>query len=369
MNVALVHDYLTQFGGAEQVLAELIVLYPDAQILTSLFKREIEIPGLRPEQVVESALGRINGFRNNHRLATPLYPLVMRQLGQKVKKVDIIVSDSSAWSHQIPVSASQGLVIYCHSPARFLYGDSHYLDSTPIRGVLANVWHVGLQPYRWFDKRAFHRADVVLANSGVVARRIKASVGVDAEVVYPPVDTEFFRPSEHAAREPWLLIVSRLVAHKRIDLVVQTATRFEIPLKIIGTGRDRARLETLAGPTVEFMGFQSRESVRDHFRRCRAFVLPGVEDFGITAVEAQASGASVIAFNKGGATESVIHGETGRFFDAQDQESLLDAIRHIEREPTDPAASVAQAERFGLAQFRAGIERAVDTAARKRGIT
>ncbi len=163
-------------------------------------------------------------------------------------------------------------------------------------------------------------------------------------------------------------MVSRLVAHKRIDLVVETATRFNIPLKVIGTGRDRERLESLAGPTVEFLGFQTRESVRDHYQRCCAFILPGVEDFGMTAVEAQASGAPVIAFNRGGATESVLHGTTGYLFDAQEPESLLAGIKQIERYPPNPADSIAQAARFGREHFIAGIERAVASAARKRGI-
>ena len=369
MKVALVHDYLTQFGGAEQVLAELVAMYPDAPILTSLHNSEIEIPGVGADQIVESLLGRISGLRDNHRIATPVYPLAMRQLGRRLREVDIIIADSSAWAHQVPVSDKQGLVVYCHSPARFLYGDSHYLDATRMRGSRARILHAGLKPYRWLDKRSYRRADVVLANSGVVARRLAESVGVHAEVVYPPIDTEFFTPTAlDVPREPFLLVVSRLVAHKRIDLVVETATRFSLPLKVIGTGRDRARLAAMAGPTVEFMGFQTRESVRSHFQRCRAFVLPGVEDFGMTAVEAQASGAPVIAFNQGGATESVIHGKTGWLFDAQEPESLFSSIKHNEVHPTNASDCIEQAGRFGIAPFRAGIERAVELAISTRGI-
>ncbi len=210
MKIALVHDYLTQFGGAEQVLAELAAMYPDAPVLTSLHKPGITLPGVKPEQIVESSLGRITGLRDKHRLATPVYPLAFRQLGAHLDDVDIIIADSSAWAHQIPAREHQGLVVYCHSPARFLYGDSDYLDSTPIRGVAAKAMQVGLTPYRWLDRRSYQRADVVVANSGVVARRLASSVGVAAEVVYPPIDTAFFLPQNR--RAAWSMDVGGLAS-------------------------------------------------------------------------------------------------------------------------------------------------------------
>lgn len=359
MKIALVHDYLTQFGGAEQVLSVLAGVYPDAPILTSIHDPHLTLPGIVAGRIRQSSLGRIAPFRRNHRIATPLYPLAMRELARGIRDADVILADSSAWSHQVGKHQNQKLIVYCHSPARFLYGDPDYLGPTRISGTRARLFSAGLAPYRWLDRRAWRSADLVLANSSVVANRLRDRVGISATVLYPPVDTEFFRPASETTREDYLLVVSRLVAHKAIDLVVRTATSAGLRLKVIGEGRDRPRLEAMAGPTVEFLGFQSRTVVREHLQRSRAFVLPGAEDFGITAVEAQAAGTPVIALGRGGATESVLDGRTGVLFAEQTESALLSALDRLEGLAIRSEACIANAARFSQQQFVEGIRNAV----------
>jgi glycosyltransferase involved in cell wall biosynthesis len=364
--VGLVHDYLTQFGGAEQVLAVLQALFPGAPTLTTLFDRLATLPGIDTERVVESRLGLVPGLRARHRLALPFFPIAMRELSRHLAGLDVVVADTSAWAHQVSPTDEQAVVVYCHSPARFLYGDSHYLSATGVSGLKGHALHRALTPFRRLDRRAYGRADVVLANSDVVARRLRDQVGVEARVVYPPVDVASFRPAADAEPEDWYLMVSRLVPHKRVDLVIETATRHNLRLKIIGTGRDEARLRGLAGPTTEFLGFQQPSAVKHHLRRCRAFIMPGLEDFGMTAVEAQAAGRPVIAFDGGGAQESVRDGVTGVLFGQQTVDGLHKAMTRLDALKVRPEACLENASRFDTSRFETGILKAVDQALRIR---
>ena len=366
VKVGLVHDYLTQFGGAEQVLAVLQELFPGAPTLTTLFDPIATLPGVDTVRVIESRLGLVPGLRSRHRLGLPLFPLAMRDLSQHLGGLDVLIADTSAWAHQISPGDEQAVVVYCHSPARFLYGDSHYLAATGITGLTRSVLHRALTPFRSRDRRAYRRADIVLANSGVVADRLRDQVGVEAKVVYPPVDVASFHPDEGPEPEDWYLVVSRLVPHKRVDLVIETAARHNLRLKIVGTGRDEARLRARAGPTVEFLGFQEPDAVKDHLRRCRAFIMPGLEDFGMTAVEAQAAGRPVIAYNGGGAQESVRHGLTGVLFGDQTVDGLHRAMTRLDALQISLEACLENAARFDRSVFEQEILSAVDKALRLR---
>jgi glycosyltransferase involved in cell wall biosynthesis len=362
--VALVHDYLTQFGGAEQVLGVLQDLFPEAVTFATLFDQSASLPGIRTDRVVESKLGVARWFRQHHRAALPLFPLAMWDIGRHLDEFDVVIADTSAWAHLVSPRPGQALVVYSHSPARFLYGDAHYLDPTGVNGLLARCVHAALAPYRWLDRRAYQRAHVVIANSQEVANRLAVTAGVPASVLHPPIPVDDFIPKQPVEPEDWLLVVSRLVPHKRIDLVVEASRRLEIPLKIIGIGRDMPRLAALAGPQVEFLGFQSRAEVISHLQRCRAFILPGVEDFGMTAVEAQAAGRPVIAVNRGGARESVIDGVTGVLFDDQSAAGLADAITRLETLTVGSQRCIEHARTFDVSVFRAGVREAIATARR-----
>ena len=366
LRVALIHDYLTQFGGAEQVLGVLQRLFPEAPTFTTLHDPSVSLPGVNRARVHESELGRVAWFRRHHRAAMPLFPAAMRDLRRHLTEYDVLIADSSAWAHQLKPHAGQAMIVYCHSPARFLYGDADYLSATGVTGLPAQAMQAALGPFRWLDRRAYRRAKIVLANSKVVAERLATRLGIHATVLHPPVDVDRYAPLEPVRVEDWYLVVSRLVPHKRVDLVVETATKYDLPVKIVGLGRDMDRLKAMAGPTVEFLGFLPDDEVIDHFRRCRAFILPGVEDFGISAVEAQAAGRPVIAINRGGACETVVDGKTGVLFDEQCPEALHAAINHLNSIPISTEACVANARLFDESAFREGMLKAVEIA-RARG--
>ena len=324
VRVALVHDYLTQYGGAERVLEVLHGMYPDAPIYTSLRDPEHLPTSMRSWPVHLSPIARIPGAAHAHRLWTPLYPLIFRQIGRSLPSdLDVVIADSSAFSHHAaPMSADVPLITYCHSPARFLYSDREYLNATRL-GVLRPVADSVFRVMRRQDQRAATRVTHFVANSNAVRDRIRSAYDRDAEVIYPPIDVARFAPAHTIAPEEWYLVVSRLVPHKWVDRAVRAATQAHVPLKIIGTGRAEADLRAMAGPTVEFLGEQSDAAVVWHMQRARALILPGVEDFGMTAVEAQAAGRPVLAARGGGALETVIDGGTGWHFGIDSDEELI----------------------------------------------
>lgn len=357
--VALVHDYLTQRGGAEEVLRVLAGMYPGAPVLTSLAEPSVVAALGLEGRVAESPLGRLPGLRRRHRLATPLYPAAFAGLGRRLREAEVVVADTSAWAHTVPVAPRQRLIAYCHSPARFLYGDDDYLAAADVRGARRAALSLAAAPYRRWDRRAAGRVDLFLANSRNVAARVERIYGREATVVYPPTDVASFRPEPDVEPGDGYLVVSRLVPHKRVDLAVAACAATRSRLTVIGEGRDRDRLVAMAGPSVAFRGRQPADVLRSELRRCRALILPGAEDFGMTAVEAQAAGRPVIAYGSGGALESVVDGETGVLFPAPTVDSLVDAMRRLDATPFDPAAATRNAGRFDTAVFRTAIEAAV----------
>jgi glycosyltransferase involved in cell wall biosynthesis len=369
--VVLVHDYLTQFGGAERVLVALHDLFPAAPVHTSLVDYR-ELPaGLREWDIRECFPRLARRLPRFHRALLPLYGPAFRSIGIEPDDADVVIADSSAWSHNVGVQTGIPLLCYCHSPARFLYEDTHYLAPARLPfGIRTLAPHL-FKRLREDDRGAAARVDRFIANSKTVAERIRLAYGREATVIYPPVDVaRFAGEGVEATPEPWYLVVSRLVPHKRIDLAVETCTRFNIPLKVIGTGRSMTALQKVAGPSVEFLESCDDAAIADHLRRCRALILPGAEDFGLTAVEAQAAGRPVIAFGMGGALESVVAGETGLHFDRQTPEALHEAIEEFEARSWDPALARANAARFDLARFQREIAAEVEDvlAAARRGL-
>ena len=359
VSMTLVHDYLTQSGGAEEVLRVLVGMYPSAPVLTSL-----ALPGVVADlgldgRIVESPLGRLPGLRRRHRLATPLYPAAFAALGRSLGGADVVIADTSAWAHQLPVSSGQRMIAYCHSPARFLYGDDDYLTAANLGGVRRTAFTLATAPYRRWDRRAAGRVDLFLANSHNVAARIERIYGRESRVVYPPVDVASFRPDPTVEPGDGYLVVSRLVPHKRVDLAMAACVATGSQLTIIGEGRDRARLEAMAGPGVTFRGRQPAAVVRSELQHCRALILPGAEDFGMTAVEAQAAGRPVIAYGSGGVLESVADGLTGVHFPDQTVTSLVEAMHRLDAIAINPADAIRNAQRFDTAVFQAAIRTAV----------
>jgi glycosyltransferase involved in cell wall biosynthesis len=353
LRVGLVHDYLTQFGGAERVLVALHELFPSAPIFCS-----IADPASLPKvsatwDVRESAIAKLPGAASYHRAMIPVYPAIFRRFEADLRDLDIVIVDSSAWAHHVPVGRTTGLLCYCHSPARFLYGDRDYLEPAALPPGVRHLMNAVFGGLRRSDRKAAGRVDRFIANSRNVAARIERTYRRHATIVYPPVDLPPSRPV--SAPEEWFLVVSRLVPHKRVDLAVRACTRYGIPLKVVGAGRSERDLRAMAGPTVEFLGRVDDDDVSELMARCRGFILAGSEDFGISAVEAQAAGRPVVAFGAGGALESVIPGETGVFFSERTAESLMTAMRQFDTIAWDPAKARANAERFSKVRFQREI--------------
>ena len=343
-SVAIVHDYLNQRGGAERCVLEMASIWPQASIYTSLYRPESTFPEFASRRVRTSPLDRLpvdRGFRS----LFPLYPAAFRSFGSLAH--DVVISSSSGWAHAVRTDDSSFHVVYCYTPARWLYGGDHLGVSRRQRALKPAL--AGMR--RW-DRRAAGRADVYIGISRQVRDRIKLRYGIDAPVVYPPVDTGRFRPSERGER---LLVVSRLLPYKRVDLVVDAATRAGIGLDVVGSGPGLAELRQSAGPTVDFHGHLGDDEITRLMETCRAFCLPGREDFGITPVEANAAGKPVVAFGGGGALETLDDGKTGVFFRTNTVEDVLDAIRRCDRLETTPAVIAASAQRFSRETFRASL--------------
>lgn len=340
-SVAIVHDYLNQPGGAERVVLAMAAIWPQAPIYTSLYRPSSTFPEFGDHDVRTTPLQRLPVDRR-FRALFALYPAAFRSFGTLPQ--DLVLSSSSGWAHGVRTRPAAFHAVYCHTPARWLYGAEH-LATGPRERALRPV--LGLTR-RW-DRRAARRADLYIANSREVRDRIRRAYGIDAPVVYPPVDVERFRPSDRGER---LLVVSRLLPYKRVDAIVDAATRAGIGLDVVGTGPALTSLRERAGPTVVFHGRLPDDAVTELMEGCRALCLPGKEDFGITPVEANAAGKPVIAFGAGGALESVLDGVTGCFFESHDVADVLAAIERCDRIATAPQEIAASAQRFSTARFR-----------------
>lgn len=343
-DVVLVHDYLNQRGGAERVALELARMHPEAPLYTSIYRPESTFPDFADIDVRTSPLQRLP-VDQHFRALFPLYPWAFSALGEL--DADVVISSSSAWAHAVKTSPRAFHVVYCYTPARWLYG-AKYMNHPKSGAILERA----LGPVRAWDRHVAKRPDLYIAISKQSQARIKLAYGIDAPIVYPPVDIERFTPKPRGER---LLVVSRLLPYKRVDVIVAAATEMGIGLDVVGVGPELPRLQAMAGPTVEFHGAASDEVVTELMEGCRAFVLPGEEDFGLTPVEAQAAGKPVIAFGAGGALETVADGLSGVFFIRHNEASVIDAIERCDGLAADCEQLNAGAHRFARASFRANL--------------
>jgi glycosyltransferase involved in cell wall biosynthesis len=368
MKVAIVHDWLVVYGGAERVLEHLIDLYPQADIYSLIdFVPETQRHFLRGKTPKTSFIQDMPGARKHYRKMLPLMPLAIEQLD--LTGYDLIISSSYCVAKGVLTGPNQVHVSYCHSPMRYAWDQyqGYLREMNLVKGLKSWFARWQLHRIRTWDVRSSNSVDQFLANSGFVARRIAKFYGRDSQVVYPPVDTLLFTPQNQ--KEDFYLAAGRLVPYKRIDLVVDAFARMpDRKLVVIGDGPEMEKISEKATPNVTLLGYQSSTVMRDHMARAKAFVFPAEEDFGIVPVEAQACGTPVIAFGRGGALETV-RGEstdkrpTGLFFYEQTVESLCEAVERFEQMPPfDPQIIRAHAETFSVAAFKANILREVNAA-------
>jgi glycosyltransferase involved in cell wall biosynthesis len=349
VSVAIVHDYLNQRGGAERVVLEMSRIWPDAPVYTSLYRPESTFSEFQDLDIRTSPLQRLpvdKGFRN----LLALYPLAFRSFG--ILKEELVVSSSSGWAHAVRTRPQARHVVYCYTPARWLYG-GEYLGASGRQRALEPMAPL----LRAWDRRAARKPDLYIAISNVVRERIKRVYGRDAPVVYPPVDTERFTPSPRGER---LLVVSRLLPYKRVDVVVAAATKAGIGLDVVGEGPALAQLRRMAGPSVVFHGKLDDRAVTALMQNARAVCVPGAEDFGIVPVEAQAAGKPVVAFGAGGALETLEDGFSGALFERHDVECVLDAIRRCDTLTSTPEDLARRAERFSHSAFRSALIQVIE---------
>jgi glycosyltransferase involved in cell wall biosynthesis len=352
VRVTLIHDWLNQMGGAEDVLETLVSLYPQAPIYTSIYWRAGMPDAYRAWDIRPSWMDRLPGIYRHHQPYLPLYPLTFGRL--RVPDCDVVLSNKSGFCHGVHPGPA-GHVCYCLTPTRYVWDfDAYAARETLPAGLRAAMRPLIARLRRW-DHRAAQRVDHFIAISREVQRRIRRYYGRDSAIIHPPVNTAAFHPTPD--HDDYYLIVSRLVPYRRIDLAVEAFNRLGRPLLIAGAGRDRARLEAMAGDTVTFLGRVPDADLPALYARCRAYVLPGEEDFGIAPVQAQAAGRPVVAFEAGGALDTVVAGETGAFFRRATSEALAEAVRAFDPEDVDPAACVANAERFAAPIFQRKLTR------------
>jgi len=347
--IALAASWLNQYGGAERVLEVTHDLFPRAPVFTSTYWHHAMPASYRAWDIRASFLNRIP--LANQRVLLPLYPAAFESLD--LSGYDTLVSITSAFAHGIKMPHGARHICYCLTPARFLWSYADYVERERIGRLPRLVLPLMIAGLRDWDRRAAERVTQFVAISEIVRERIRKYYQRDSIIIYPPVEVERFAVSRE--RDDYFLILSRLVPYKRIDLAVQACGELGVPLVIAGDGRDRARLEAMAKPNVRFLGRVSDGAARELLARCRAFLFPGEEDFGITPLEANACGKPVIAFAGGGALETVVPGVTGEVFRAPTVQSLVEVLRAFDDRRYDAATLRQHAEKFSVSVFRAQL--------------
>lgn len=348
LKVALVCSWLNQYGGAERVLEVLHEMYPDAPIYTSMYEPKAMPAAYRQWDIRTSFLQYLPLVKKRHQMFLPLYPLAFKQFD--LSGYDLVISNSSAFGHGVFTGPETCHVCYCLTPARFIWNYDEYVKRERINALARRLVPLTLGALRAWDAAAARRVDHMVAISTAVQARIARFYHRDSEIIYPPVDTSRYRISEEI--DDYFLIVSRLIPYKRIDLAVRAFTELGLPLKVVGDGRDRAALAGMAGPNVEFLGRVPDEEVRRLYSRCRAFIFPGEEDFGLTPIEAMSAGRPVIAYGAGGALDTVVEGETGLLFREPSPEALAQVVRGFDHRQFDPIKIRQHALGFDVSLFK-----------------
>jgi glycosyltransferase involved in cell wall biosynthesis len=356
--IALVHDWLTTFGGAERCLILLHQLFPTAPIYTLVHDQRNTPPELEDAHIIPSGLQRLPGATSNWQRFLPAMPSAIEQFD--LRDFDLIVSSSHAVAKGVLTHSRQKHLCYCYTPMRYIWELYHtYLDQTRLSPLAERIFKLTAHYLRVWDYASAQRVDKFLAISRTVQARIRHIYGRQAPVVYPPVETQFFTP-DPTAMSDYYLMVSRFVPYKRVDLGIEVFNHRDGKVLIVGEGPLAGRYKRLAGRNVEFVGAVSDEELRILYQNCRALIFPAEEDFGLTPVECMACGRPVVALGYGGAAETVVDGQTGVHFSEQTPQSLDAALDRFERSEISPAACRARAEEFDQQIFLAKIKAAAD---------
>jgi glycosyltransferase involved in cell wall biosynthesis len=358
VRIALVHDWLTGMRGGENVLEVLCERYPDAELFTLVHLRGSVSPTIERLRTHTSFIQRLPLVRRYYRHYLPLFPTAIEQFS--FDAFDVVVSVSHCCAKSIVRPGHTRHLCYCLTPMRYAWDQfDAYFGADRVGPALSAVMRPVMARMARWDRDTADRVDRYVAISHYVAGRIGRYYNREASVVYPPVDTDFYQPVP-ASPERFALVVSALVPYKRIDVAIDACRLARVPLKVVGDGPDRMRLERHANGTAEFVGRVSREEVRSLYRRAAVTVLPGEEDFGIAPLEAQACGRPVVALGRGGTAETVVPGATGTLVDEMSPQAFADAIATTVDGQFDAGAIRAHAERFSRARFGDEIAALID---------
>lgn len=330
MKVALVQDWLTELGGAEKVFKQILDLYPDADIYTLVYNKEVlKKLDINEKKVTASFIQNFPFSKTKYRNYLPFFTMAIESFD--LREYDLVISSSYCVAKGVLTTSTQKHICYCHSPVRYAWDLHHqYLEEANLKkGLKAFIVKYFLHKLRIWDIASLNRVDQFVSNSNFIKERIKKVYNRDSITIYPPIDIDEFE--YHHAKDDFYITCSRMVPYKKIDLIVSAFSKMlDKKLIVIGTGPDYNKIEKLATSNITLMGYQTFAVLKDHIQRAKAFVFAAEEDFGIVPLEAQAAGTPVIAYRKGGALETVIDEKTGVFFNEQNEESIIEAVKRFE---------------------------------------
>jgi glycosyltransferase involved in cell wall biosynthesis len=356
MKLTLVHDYLSQDGGAERVLQAFHEVWPEAPVFV-LFHDKNKLPYFKQCDVRESFISKLPFGRTKYQWYLPFMPIATER--HNLHEFDVVLSSTSAFAKGVLTRPETLHISYCHTPTRYLWTDTHeYISELKYNRLIKAILPRLIHRMRLWDKMSVDRVDHFIANSDTVRHRINKYYRRDSDIVYPPVDTHKFFLSDKLG--DYFVTGGRLVPYKKMDLVIQVFNRLKLPLKIFGTGPELGHLKDIAKDNVKFVGRINDEEKARLLSRAKAFIHPQVEDLGITPIESMASGRPVIAYAAGGVRETVVQNVTGLFFYQQTWESLLDAVLNFDEHNWDSTAIRRYALRFSSENFKSHIKSYVD---------
>lgn len=363
MKVAIVHYWLVGMRGGEKVVEALCEMYPQADIFTHVYVPEMVSDRIRQHRIIPTYINALPRAARMYKSFLPLMPLALEQLD--LRGYDLVISSESGPSKGIIPPPEALHVCYCHTPMRYIWNMYH--DYRNGAGRLTRLLMPPLSHYlRMWDISSAARVDSFVANSVTVANRIQRYYRRDSVVIHPPVDTEAFSVAAPSELSDYYLMAGELVSYKRPDLAVRAFNEMGSKLVVIGSGEMLDEIRRIAGPTITVMGSQPFDILKEHYSRCRALIFPGEEDFGMVPVEAMASGRPVVAFARGGATETVLQGVSGVFFGEQTVEAICKSVRSLADMECDPSKIAAHARQFGRDQFFNKMRAHIDSLMAKR---
>lgn len=357
MKVAIVQEWLTNLGGSERVTLALSEIFPEALIFTSIFNPEKLPDNFKKLNIRTSFLQRIPMAKRKHQMMFPLMPYAFESFD--FSEFDVVISSNHSCAKGIITGPKTLHICYCCTPTRYLWSNYHeYLQESNFNFFVNKAIPGLTNKLRLWDRVAADRPDKYVCISKYIASRIKKYYKKDAIVIYPPVDTSFYQPTDKIG--DYYLVVGRLIPYKKVDIVIKAFNDLGLPLKIIGSGPESKKLKKMAGENIEFLSDLSDKEVKNYYSKCLAFIAPQEEDFGITPVEAMASGRPVIAYNRGGLKETVIEGLTGTFFNEQTPQCLIDTIKKFRPDRYDPKRIRQHALNFSESSFKRRMKEMIE---------